>query len=381
VAGIHGWAPGNLEPCWDGTLLLASREPLRPVIGSAQERYLALVRGQSRGPGSALGRLALHLASVPYSLVVRLRNRMYEHGWQAVHQAAVPVVSVGNLTAGGTGKTPCVEYIARYYRGHERRVAILSRGYGSAHGPNDEALVLEENLPDVPHLQGADRVALAATAVQELKSEVLVLDDGFQHRRLARDLDLVLIDATEPRGSDYLLPRGLLREPRSSLRRAGLVVLTRCDQAGRDRIESLRREIRKHAPAVPVVETRHGPVELVNSHRTVAPLDRLRDRPVAAFCGIGNPQAFRRTLADLGADVRSFRAYPDHHAYGQCDVEALHKSARELPADGLAVTTQKDLVKLRVGCLGGRELWSLRVRLQVLAGLSELEERLQGAVP
>lgn len=351
-----------------------------PVSGAARQRFHALVRGEARGFGPALARFGLRLASFPYGLAVRLRNRMYSAGWKATHRAGVPVVSVGNLTAGGTGKTPCVEYVAGFYRGRDRRVAVLSRGYGSAGGRNDEAMVLEENLPDVPHLQGPDRVELARTAVEELESEVLLLDDGFQHRRLARDLDLVLIDATEPWGYGYLLPRGLLREPRSSLRRAGLVVLTRCDQSGPEQIESLRREVRRYAPAVPVVETRHGPVELVNSEGTVAPLDGLRGRPAAAFCGIGNPDAFRRTLADLGADVRAFRAYPDHHPYDRADVESLKAWVRELPPDGLAVTTQKDLVKLRVDRLGGRELWSLRIRLQVLAGLGEFEDRLRGAV-
>jgi tetraacyldisaccharide 4'-kinase len=305
---------------------------------------------------------------------------MYASGWRIVHRAAVPVVSVGNLTVGGTGKTPCVEYIAGFYRRSDRRVAVLSRGYGSAGGRNDEALVLEETLPDVPHLQGADRVALARTAIEELESEVLVLDDGFQHRRLARDLDVVLIDVTEPQGYGYLLPRGLLREPRSSLRRAGLVVLTRCDQASAERVDAVRREVRRYAPAVPVVETNHGPVELVNSSRTVAPLDELRARPVAAFCGIGNPEAFRRTLTDLGADIRAFRVYPDHHSYGRADVDSLRAWLRELSPDGLAVTTQKDLVKLRIDRLGDRPLWSLRVRLQVLTGLEVLEDRLRGAV-
>jgi tetraacyldisaccharide 4'-kinase len=321
------------------------------------------------------------VASVPYGLAVRLRNRAYACGCRSVHRAAVPVVSVGNLTAGGTGKTPCVEYVAGFYRRRERRVAVLSRGYGGAGGRNDEALVLEENLPDVPHLQGRDRVALARAAVEELESEVLVLDDGFQHRRLARDLDLVLIDATEPWGYGYLLPRGLLREPRSSLRRAGLVVLTRCDQAGPGRVEALKRDVRRYAPSAPVVETRHGPVELVNSGRAVAPLDGLRGRAVAAFCGIGNPEAFRHTLADLGADVRTFRAYPDHYPYGRADVDSLRDWLRDLPGNGVAVTTQKDLVKLRVDRLGGRPLWSLRVRLQVTAGLTELEHRLRGAAP
>jgi tetraacyldisaccharide 4'-kinase len=351
------------------------------VSGSARQRYLALVRGEARGFGPTLSRCGLRLASVPYGLAIHVRNRLYTSGWRKVHRAGVPVVSVGNLTAGGTGKTPCVEYVAGFYRRRDRRVAILSRGYGSAGGRNDEALVLEENLPDVPHLQGADRVALARTAVEELESEVLVLDDGFQHRRLARDLDLVLIDATEPSGHDYLLPRGLLREPYSSLRRAGLVVLTRCDQARCDRIDALCREIKRFAPAVPIVETLHGPVELVNSSRTVAALDELRGRPVLAFCGIGNPEAFRRTLTDLGADVRDFRVYPDHHAYTRADVAEFRACVSALPPDAFAITTQKDLVKLRVDRLGDRSLWSLRIRLQILAGLIELEDRLQGAVP
>ncbi len=373
--------PAPEKPDGDGTPLLAPPAPPSSVPGPARRRYLALVRGEARGPLPALGRFGLWLASVPYGLAVRLRNRLYAAGRLAAHRAAVPVVSVGNLTAGGTGKTPCVEYVAGFYRGRDRRVAVLSRGYGGAGGRNDEALVLEENLPDVPHLQGPDRVALARTAVEELESEVLVLDDGFQHRRLARDLDLVLIDVTEPWGYGHLLPRGLLREPRSSLRRAGLVVLTRCDQAARDRVEAVRREVRRYAPAVPVVETRHGPVELVNSGRSAAPLDGLRGRAVCAFSGIGNPDAFRRTLEDLGADVRGFRAYPDHHPYGRDDVESLRAWLRDLPAGGLVVTTQKDLVKLRVDRLGDRPLWSLRVRLQVLSGLGEFEERLRGAAP
>src|SRR5207244_2544053 len=150
-------------------------------------------------------------------------------GWKRVERAGVPVVSVGNLTLGGTGKTPCVEYVCRFYRGLDLLVAILSRGYGAEHGPNDEALVLEEDLPDVPHLQGADRVALARVAVEELESEVLVLDDGFQHRRLGRDLDIVLLDALEPFGLGRLFPPGLLREPVGSLRRAGVVVLSGAD--------------------------------------------------------------------------------------------------------------------------------------------------------
>jgi tetraacyldisaccharide 4'-kinase len=359
---------------------LSTGQPTPAVTPDARRRYLALVRGEARGAWPALQRFGLLLASVPYGAAVRLRNFLFCRGWLRSERAAVPVVSVGNLTAGGTGKTPCVEYVAGYYRARDLRVAVLSRGYGGAGGPNDEALVLEENLPDVPHLQGPDRAGLARTAVEELESEVLVLDDGFQHRRLRRDLDLVLVDATEPWGGGHLLPRGLLREPRSGLRRADVVVLTRVDQVGEADRAALRREVERLAPGVPVAETTHGPVGLVNSEQATAPLADLRRAPVAAFCGIGNPDAFRKTLTGLGAAVAAFRAYPDHHAYTRADVDDLRAWGRAAPPGGMVVTTQKDLVKLRVPRLGDRPLWALRVRLNVEVGEDVLHERLGAAL-
>jgi tetraacyldisaccharide 4'-kinase len=321
------------------------------------------------------------MASWPYGWAVRLRDVFYRLGWRASQRAAVPVVSVGNLTVGGTGKTPCVEFVARFYRQRDRRVAVLSRGYGGPEsgGRNDEALVLEENLPDVPHLQGADRVALAQVAVEELESEVLVLDDGFQHRRLARDLDVVLIDATNPWGHGYLLPRGLLREPANSLKRAGVVVLTRCDQATADELNRLRQRVGRMTAGVPLVETTHQPAGLVNGERE-ASLDELHGRPIAALCGIGNSEAFRRTLRDLGAEAVAFRAYPDHHAYRREDVDDLQAWARPLGKEAVVVTTQKDLVKLRLPRLGTCPLWALRIRLNVEVGRDALEERLLAAL-
>lgn len=367
--------------------MLASNVPTRVVpaltrrgSGGPGHSYLRLISGEARGPWPALQRLGLRIASVPYELAVRLRNAAYQRGWLPSARVPAAVVSVGNLTAGGTGKTPCVEYIARFYCHMDRRVAILSRGYGGAGGRNDEALVLEENLPDVPHLQGADRLALARTAIEELQSEVLLLDDGFQHRRLARDVDVVLIDGTAPWGHGYLLPRGLLREPPSSLRRAALLVLTRCDQTPAEQRERLRRTIGRIAPRVPVVETTHRPVELSNSDGENAPLDLLGAGPSAAFCGIGNPQAFRRTLLDLGARLEDFRIYPDHHAYRREDVEELHRWAGGLPRGALIVTTQKDLVKLRLSRLGDRPLWCLRIRLGVESGQDVLEGCLRSAI-
>lgn len=311
---------------------------------------------------------------------MRLRNGLYDLGWKHSQRVGVPVISVGNLTLGGTGKTPCVEYVARFYQERNRRVAILSRGYGGSRGRNDEALLLEDNLPDVPHLQGSDRAALAHGAVNEFKSEVLVLDDGFQHRRLARDLDVVLVDVTQPWGHGYLFPRGLLRERPEGLRRAGIVLLTRCDQRDITEREEIKTAIGRFAPDVPVAETTHRPLELVNSTGRRAELAGLRDRPIAAFCGIGNPGAFQRTLSGLGNSLQAFRTFSDHHAYSRTDVEDLSHWAGQQAAACVILTTQKDLVKLRVTHLKNKELWALRIGLHFEAGQEVLDRKLMEAV-
>ncbi len=329
--------------------------------------YLRLVRGQTRGTAAALGRSALAVASIGYGAVVRARNWGYDLGLLRTNRAAVPVVSVGNLTLGGTGKTPMVEWVARRLRAQELRVAILSRGYGQKAGLNDEGRVLEDNLPDVPHLQGADRTALAQTAVEQLESQILVLDDGFQHRRLARDLDIVLLDALEPFGLGKLFPRGLLREPVSSLKRAGVVVLSRADLVDAATRAGLRQTTERHAGPLRWAEARHAPLDLVDGTGAVQPLEILRDRTVAAFCGLGNPEGFRRTLASLSGTTVAFRVFPDHHAYSAHDVHDIERWAGESRAD-LVLTTQKDLVKIRVERFATAPLFALRIGLEILSG-------------
>lgn len=332
---------------------------------SVDESFHAVVSGRARGWRPALARLGLSAASGPYAAAVWTRNRLYDRGWKQTLRAMVPVISVGNLTLGGTGKTPCVEYIARLFRGRDVRVAILSRGYKGERGRNDEAMVLEENLPDVPHLQGADRVALAATAVEELEADLLILDDGFQHRRLGRDLDVVLLDATNPWGHGRHFPRGLLRESPRELRRAGVVMLTRCDQVPDEDVHAIDAKARQFAPGAPVVATEHAPVEWLQHDSPSRPIQAIRGRPIVAFCGLGNPDAFRRTLRDLGGEPQAFRAFPDHHAYTRADVESLRDWARQQPADTVLATTQKDLVKLRTARIGERDLFALRIGLRV----------------
>lgn len=338
-----------------------------------RDRYLDLVHGRARGVTAGLLRMGLWAASWFYSAGVRLRNALYDWSWRTIHRVRVPVISIGNLTVGGTGKTPAAEYIAGYYRSLGLRVAILSRGYGEVGGRNDEARVLEANLPDVPHLQGADRVGLANIAVEELESQVLVLDDGFQHRRLGRDLDLVLIDATSPWGLGSVLPRGLLREPVGGVGRADAVLLTRCDQVEGGQRRQILERIRRLAPRAVIASAIHQPVELTNAEGHSIATGLIEERPCAAFCGIGNPEGFRRTLLDLGGDLRAWRTFPDHHPYKRPDVQALHDWASALPEEAVILTTQKDLVKLMLVELAGRPLWSVRIRLAV----EENEEALQ----
>jgi tetraacyldisaccharide 4'-kinase len=349
-------------------------------VPSLAENWHAVIRGNRRGLAAAAARVGLRLASWPYGLGVRARNALFDSGWKRAARVSVPLVSIGNLTLGGTGKTPCVEYVAGFFRDRGVRVAILSRGYGSDAGRNDEAMVLEENLPDVPHLQGRDRVALAGTAVEELESELLVLDDGFQHRRLHRDRDVVLIDATRPPTRDYLFPRGTLREPASALHRASAIVLTRCDQVAGNEVEAIRDWLARRFPGKPVATSEHRPVDLLGGDGPEA-LERLKGHPIAAFCGIGNPWAFRNTLEGLGAAVKELRVFCDHHAYGRADVEELAAWAKSLPQDALIATTQKDWVKLRIGELGGRPLRAVRIGLAFRSGQQEFDDLLASCLP
>jgi len=343
--------------------------------------FHAAIRDRRPGVGNRLVRAICWWLRWPYAVGVLVRNWRFNRCPSLAVRVPIPVISVGNLTLGGTGKTPAVEFFARYLRTLDRRVAILSRGYGSDSGPNDEALLLEENLPDVPHLQGRDRVALAGAALEELESEVLVLDDGFQHRRLHRDFDIVLIDSTRDIFGEYLFPRGLLREPVPSLKRAHAAILTRCDQAAPENVRQQRTELGRRYPHLLLATAQHIAIELIREGLEPLETDSLKGRPVIAFCGIGNPVAFRRTLADLGATVLDFKTFDDHHPYSRDDVEKLRAWGATFPEGTTAVTTQKDWVKLRTPDLAGRPLLAVRVGLAFESGLPELLNRLEAILP
>ena len=340
-----------------------------------------LVSGRRRGVGPTLARGLLRVAELPYTLAMAARNGAFDRGWFQAYAAGVPVISVGNLTLGGTGKTPLVKWIARSLRDRGVRVTIVSRGYGAQGGkPNDEALELAGALPDVPHVQNRDRVAAALRAAQEFGSQVVLLDDGFQHRRLNRDLDIVLLDATAPLGFEHVFPRGELREPLGGLRRADIVCLSRADQITPDQRESLRQRVARIAPQAEWCQVIHAPSELLNTTGQSQPLAAIRGQRVAAFCGIGNPAAFRRTLEEAGCEIVWWRAFPDHCPYAAHQVAELESGVAESDAQ-LVLTTHKDLVKIGAEQLAGRPLWAVLVEMQFVIGQEVLERALARVVP
>lgn len=349
-----------------------------------------LMSGRSRGFVPSMLRAGLGIAAAGYGVGVAWRNRRFDCGL-GVHRVGVPVVSVGNLTAGGTGKTPVVGLLASHFRRWGVNVTILSRGYKSLTEPrpsarsplplgsqgNDEARVLDRLCPGVPHIQQPDRVAAAAEAVSR-GAELLILDDGFQHRRLARDLDIVLIDATNPFGYGNLLPRGLLREPVESLRRADLILLTRANTVSPERKRLTVEAIRAVAPGPPVVEIDFPVTGLSNASGERRPVEHLEETPVLAFCGIGNPDGFGATLAAAGLRPAELIPFPDHHHYGPADLGRLWRRADAYGA-AAAVTTLKDLVKIRSDALPGPSplpLWAVETGCEITANAPALYGRL-----
>jgi tetraacyldisaccharide 4'-kinase len=340
--------------------------------------FRELVSGRRPGPAAALARAALRLMEIPYTTAVQARNRRYDRG--GVGRVDVPVVSIGNLTLGGTGKTPLVEWVVRWAIAQGLRPAILSRGYKAAAGrPNDEALELAAKLPDVPHLQNPDRLAAAREAIARCRPQLLVLDDAFQHRRIHRDLDIVLLDALEPFGYDHVFPRGTLREPVAGLRRAQAVILSRSELLDAAARAAVQRRVASVAPLAAWAEIAHAPRVLRAVNGQEFPLDRLRDLPIAAFCGLGNPAGFRQTLAGCAARLLGFREFPDHHPYDQSDVAALVAWAAGLGAKAI-VCTHKDLVKIPRAPAPACPLWALTVGVEFLVGRPEIESLLTNAL-
>ncbi len=314
-----------------------------------------------------------------------LRAREWLYGRRVLRSRALPcpVVSVGNLTVGGTGKTPAVEHAARTLAELGARPAVVSRGYGrrlqdvrivadgrsillGARDAGDEPLLLARRLPGIPVIVGANRYEAGRLAVDRLGASAVVLDDGFQHRSLVKDLEIVLVRAASPWGNGRLLPAGPLREPVEALARADLIIASGASCA--EEIEHVAEAASRYAPGVPVVGARHEPVDCWDAGTlSRAPAASLRDKRLVGFAGIAWPEGFRRTLAALGVTLAGFEAFPDHFWYESADLERLSRRATEAGADGL-VTTEKDWVRFGALALPTQPLWILGIRLALNGG-------------
>ena len=369
------------------------------------ERWGAdVIFGRAKGFRAALMRFAMRAVSGIFRVIVQIRLRRYRKGWRPQAYLGTQVVAIGNITVGGTGKTPVVELLARSLRDRGRSVAILSRGYkskkldrpqkwqdklgnaipgermpkvvstGSAllldsKFAGDEPFMLAKNLDGVAVVVDKNRVKGGLFAVGQLGADTLVLDDGMQYLDLAHSIDIVLIDSGSPFGTEALLPRGTLREPPKNLRRASYILITKCDGSSN---EALVSRIRKYNRTAEIMECAHGPIYLEDVFtRERQPLDFLKDKWVGAISAIATPEAFEGALEKLGARVEIKRRFSDHYRFSRREVEHFMQRCVERDME-LIVTTEKDAVRfprpqsidvpvvflrIEVEILKGQEIW------------------------
>ena len=354
--------------------------------GSA--RAARIIRGWEHGFSGA-PRIVLSGLEGGYRGLLGAREWLYGRRLLRSRTVSCPVISIGNLTVGGTGKTPAVDLAAGTLMYLGRRVAIVSRGYGrrssgtqvvadtasirlEPRDAGDEPFLLARRLPGVPVVVGGNRHEAARLAIERFGVTAIVLDDGFQHRTLAKDVEIVMTRAQRPWGNGRLLPHGPLREPLSALARADLIVATGADRV--EDAEEVRATARRHAPGVPVVAARYVPVESWEAERMRPhPLGDLAGRRLLAFAGVASPEAFARTLDTLRVEVADFATFADHHWYTAGDLAELDARATVLGAEGL-VTTEKDWVRLRglprARCL----IHVVSVRLELVDGARDWQQ-------
>ncbi|MFM7057487.1 MAG: tetraacyldisaccharide 4'-kinase [Planctomycetota bacterium] len=331
--------------------VVTASEECEPVPIIDETAFRNLISGRTTGLLAGAARGVLRVASAFYGCAVAVRNQLYDRRLTAVSTAGVPVISVGNLTTGGTGKTPVAALICQRLQQLGRTPGLISRGYkAAADGSNDEKRVLELLVPGIPHIQQADRAAAVRQLLQlEManRPDVVVMDDGFQHRRLHRDLNLVLIDATCPFGFGAVLPRGLLREPLTGLRRADAVLLTRTNLVSGDELRQIEQRLQTLSPALSqrILQVNFEPVGLRDQSGQRYSLDSVRGQHVFLMTAIGNPDAFRTTCLGAGLTVVGQQWFPDHHHYTPADLATVQQHATAQRA-AMVITTVKDLVKL-----------------------------------
>ncbi len=312
------------------------------------------------------------------------RRGLYRRGVLPSAKAPIPVISVGNLAVGGAGKTPVTIHLVREFQQRGLKVAVLSRGYGGtgrgarvvsrgegllldAKDAGDEPVLVARRCPGAQVLVGTNRAELAAIAGTHLRADVAILDDGFQHLALQRDLDIVVLDGASPFGNGKLLPRGPLREGPEALRRAHLGWIAKCDEGDPATVEAAARIVERHVGSAPV-RSRYRASRLLSADlRTELSLSLLEGQPVVLLAGVARPHSFRRTLEHAGARVIEEALFPDHHAFTRAEVERVLASARALGAERVCCT-EKDAVRLPRDLHGGDRLVVVQVETEIVAG-------------
>jgi len=335
-----------------------------------------LIHGRKASP---FWEVILSALSVLYRAAVYLRRVFFRLHIFKRKKISCPVISVGNLTLGGTGKTPTVIQIAQLLKSNNRRPVVVSRGYGrkdeteiivvsdgrsvlvDVQTGGDEPVMIGSMLPGIPVVVGRKRYQAALLALQRFSPDAIVLDDGFQHLSLKRDLDIVLVDAGNPFGNGKLFPAGILREPMNALDRAHAVLVTKAD--GILDVGRLKETIRRHTQAR-IFTSRQAPMDLIDSRSAeIKPLTELRGSRVLAFSGIARPDSFINMLKALGADIAAVSTYPDHFEYQPSDLAAVFRKAADEKVN-MIITTEKDAIRLKK--LHADGIWALRIEQAVV---------------
>lgn len=363
-----------------------------------------MIRGKKRGPLISIFLFILLIISFFNWLFIMFRNGLYRLRLLPRRRLEVPVISIGNITGGGTGKTPLVRLLARKVQdrgytptilSHSRRgsfqggVGVVSDGHSllmNAEEAGEETMMLATQLPTVPVVIGQDFWQAGQYAVDELGAEVILLDDGFQQRSLIRNLDLVALDATCPFGHGYLSPRGLLKEPARALRRSDVIVLTKSDYLPQKRRERLLQRLKRLiGQKADIIQASHQPVWLRDFTGNKEKNLSLRKKKVIAFSAIADPGSFEKTLKDLGADLVLRLRFPERHRYNQEELLEIFSMAFLRGAE-MIITTEKDVVGLPQELkelIAGQEmgLWVLGIEIEINAGQEKIEEKLDNIIP
>ena len=376
--------------------------PNKRKIENIETYLLSVIDGTRKGKWSAILRFLLKGLSLVFTMVVQVRLKLYKHRIIRPNTLGCQVISVGNLTVGGTGKTPVVEVFARNLQQQGRKVAILSRGYKSKEASfrekmiqrittgkietpprvvsdgkrllldswsaGDEPYMLASNLPEVVVVVDKDRVKAGKYAIKELGCDTLILDDGFQYLKLGHRLDIALVDRTNPFGGGHLLPRGLLREPMRNIKRAGFIFITKC---GEDGEPELKEQLRRLNPVAEISECRHAAKYLkdVFGDQTY-PLEKLKGMKIAAVSAIAVPESFEKALEGFGAEIVYRRRFADHHRFSQQEIINTINWGMKRGAEAI-LTTEKDAVRFPFVDRRDIPIIYMRVEIEMLSGEEE----------